>query len=127
MTAITHIRPRLSVAKLAEAWGCSRQHIYTLIERGDLPALRIGSLIRIRPEDVEAFEAQQCQGQKQSSPPSRSSEESVSFKSNGGGMGDQDAFYAAQRIRMKMDAHPGYLAGLRSRQSRALHDRNPST
>ena len=58
------IEPRLSVAQLAELWGCSRQHVYSLIEQGHLRAVRIGSLIRLRPDDVREYETRQCLVQK---------------------------------------------------------------
>jgi excisionase family DNA binding protein len=45
-----------SVRTLAEKWDVSRTHIYNMIEDGELIALRIGSAIRIKPEDVEAYE-----------------------------------------------------------------------
>ncbi len=44
---------------LADRWACSERHIRNMIDRGELPAFRLGGkLIRIRPEDVEAFECQ---------------------------------------------------------------------
>jgi excisionase family DNA binding protein len=44
---------------LAERWMCSEQHIRNLVDRGELPAFRLGGkLLRIRGEDVEAFECQ---------------------------------------------------------------------
>ncbi len=49
------IEPRLTVAQLAAIWDCSKQHIYNLIQKGDLPAVRIGSLIRLRPDDVSEY------------------------------------------------------------------------
>jgi excisionase family DNA binding protein len=52
---------RMSVAQVAERWGCSRQHIYNLINRGTLPTFRIGSLIRLREEDVTQYEDLQLQ------------------------------------------------------------------
>ena len=46
-----------TVARLAEHWGCSDTFVYSEIERGNLPAFRLGGkLIRIRPEAVEAYE-----------------------------------------------------------------------
>jgi len=32
----------MKVSKIAKRWGCSRQHIYNLIDRGELPAFRFG-------------------------------------------------------------------------------------
>lgn len=44
-------------ATLATRWECSERHIRNLIESGALPAFRLGGkLLRIRREDVEAFE-----------------------------------------------------------------------
>ncbi|WP_418936458.1 helix-turn-helix domain-containing protein [Neorhizobium galegae] len=51
--------PRAYTPKtLAERWLCSERHVRNLIEGGHLPAFRLGGkLLRIRGEDVEAFEA----------------------------------------------------------------------
>ena len=76
------IEPRLSVAKLAEMWGCSRAHVYGLVERGELGFIRVGSLIRFRPEDVREFE--QCRAQEPRNLPTRSlAEEAVTTFSGG--------------------------------------------
>lgn len=46
-------------ATLAKRWDCSEQHVRNLINRGELPSFRLGGkLLRIRGEDVEAFECQ---------------------------------------------------------------------
>lgn len=46
-------------ASLAAWWECSERQIRNMIEDGALPAFRLGGkLLRIRPEDVEAFECQ---------------------------------------------------------------------
>jgi len=34
-----------------------RQHVYRLIDRGELRAFRIGRVIRLKSGDVEAYEA----------------------------------------------------------------------
>lgn len=53
-------------ASLADWWGCSERQVRKMIDAGDLPAFRLGGkLLRIRPEDVEAFE---CQNQSGASP-----------------------------------------------------------
>ncbi|MEG3348366.1 helix-turn-helix domain-containing protein [Novacetimonas sp. GS1] len=53
---------RLRIADVASTWGCSHQHVRNLIKRGELPAIRIGSLFRIRPDDVVAYEnREKCQ------------------------------------------------------------------
>jgi excisionase family DNA binding protein len=96
------IEPRLSVAQLAQLWGCSRQHVYSLIEKGHLRAVRIGSLIRLRPDDVRDFETRQCrvQGPTDRNSPSRA--EDAGTMSSGG----------------KMVAHAGFRAGLKSLRKR---------
>jgi excisionase family DNA binding protein len=45
-----------TVSSLAERWQCSDSHIYNLIQRGELPAKRLGKLIRIPAVAVAAFE-----------------------------------------------------------------------
>lgn len=91
---------RLSVAQLAQAWGCSRQHVYNLIEEGKLRSVRIGSLIRIRPEDAREYE---CRDQEQTARPSPSPRETAVTTFSGG----------------KTAAHSGYHAALRLKQKRA--------
>lgn len=50
-------RPRyLTVNQLVERWQISRAHAYRLIERGTLPSLRAGAVIRIPITAVEAHE-----------------------------------------------------------------------
>lgn len=46
-----------SVRQLAEHWQVSERHVYDLVGQRKLGHLRIGSVIRIRREDVEAYEA----------------------------------------------------------------------
>lgn len=94
---------RLSVAQLASAWGVSRHHVYKLVADGSLPCVRIGSLVRFRPEDIQAYEAAQCQGQKLNDQPIPSLAAARPSTSSGG----------------KMDAHAGYHAALRTRAKRA--------
>ena len=93
----------LAVADLAERWACSRQHIYNLAARGDLAHMRIGALLRFRPEDVAAYEVAQHRAPvpKAQPIPSRSAPAAIT-SSNG-----------------RMALHAGYLAGLASRRKRA--------
>ncbi|WP_404861848.1 helix-turn-helix domain-containing protein [Georhizobium sp. MAB10] len=42
--------------KLAARWDCSAAHIRDLVARGELPAFRVGRLIRIPAEAVLAVE-----------------------------------------------------------------------
>lgn len=52
------IRPMLRVAKVAEILGVSRDTVYRLAERGELPgAQKMGSTVLIRPEPFERFMA----------------------------------------------------------------------
>ncbi|MBU0726413.1 MAG: helix-turn-helix domain-containing protein [Alphaproteobacteria bacterium] len=53
---------------LAEYWSCSSQHVRDLIRKGDLPAFRIGNLIRIRREDVERYDQQQAEARERAAP-----------------------------------------------------------
>lgn len=98
-----NIEPRLSVRQLAEAWGVSRQHVYSIVQDGRLRCVKIGALIRFRPEDIKAYEASQCQDQNPIDQPILSPSAAISGASNGG----------------KTAAHAGYHAALRTRAKRA--------
>jgi len=41
--------------EVAEILHISRSMAYLLMQRGDLPAVRIGSSVRVRPEDLEDY------------------------------------------------------------------------
>jgi len=41
---------------VAEHWGCSVSHVHDMIAAGTLQALRLGGLIRITREQIEACE-----------------------------------------------------------------------
>lgn len=43
--------------ELAERWGCSGNHIRSMIRRGTLPAFRLGKLYRVPVAAVEEYEA----------------------------------------------------------------------
>lgn len=47
--------PLLTVDDVAEALQSSTKTVRRLIEHGDLPHLRVGRLVRVRPEDFERF------------------------------------------------------------------------
>lgn len=51
------LRERNTAKMVADHWGCSQEHVYNLIASGTLAALRLGGLIRITREQVEACEA----------------------------------------------------------------------
>lgn len=45
--------------EVADILYVSRSMAYLLMRRGDLPSLRIGNAVRVRPEDLEAYIEQQ--------------------------------------------------------------------
>jgi len=47
------------VHTLAQRWECSESLVYKLIRQGLLRPIRVGTLIRISPEEVERFECSQ--------------------------------------------------------------------
>lgn len=55
MSILTAHPELLSPEDVARACGLSRKAVYRAIERGELPASRLCSRLRIRSEDVEAW------------------------------------------------------------------------
>src|SRR5262249_18377899 len=54
--AATDATPKLlKASELAERWGLHRATVYRLVQRGELPALRIGGSIRIDPAEAQAW------------------------------------------------------------------------
>lgn len=54
----TPAEPRaFTPATLAKRWACSERHVRNMIDRGELPSFRFGTLIRVRLDDVQAYEA----------------------------------------------------------------------
>lgn len=47
-----------SPAEVAQALGCTRQHVYNLIDRGVIPSLKLGNRRLIRAEALTALLAQ---------------------------------------------------------------------
>jgi len=45
----------LNSLDVAERLNVSRSYAYLLIWRGDTPTVRIGGLVRVRPEDLEEY------------------------------------------------------------------------
>ena len=45
-----------TINTLAERWGVSPRTVRKLVNSGELPHIRIGSLIRIRPDQVQEYE-----------------------------------------------------------------------
>jgi excisionase family DNA binding protein len=47
--------PLLTAAQVAERLGVNRETVYRLRKRGDLPFVRVGAALRLRPETLKAF------------------------------------------------------------------------
>ncbi len=45
----------LTAGDLAEEWRMDKSFIYRLMQRGEIPTVRIGRCIRVRPADAEKF------------------------------------------------------------------------
>jgi len=45
----------LNAGELAFILGLSKSFVYQIVRNGRLPAVRIGRMVRVRPEDLEAF------------------------------------------------------------------------
>lgn len=57
MTRAAFIPTVYTPTTLAERWECSESHVRNMIAAGALPSFRLGGkLLRIRAEDVEAYE-----------------------------------------------------------------------
>jgi excisionase family DNA binding protein len=54
-TQTTTIEPLLSLAETREVLGVSRMTLWRIVDRGDLPIVRIGDRPLFDPEDVRAF------------------------------------------------------------------------
>lgn len=52
------MKPLLSPADVAKQCGLSRKAVYRSIERGELAASRVCSRLRVRPEDVDVWLAE---------------------------------------------------------------------
>jgi excisionase family DNA binding protein len=87
-----------TVASLAEHWQVSTTHVYNLIASGRLGHLRIGSAIRIRRQDVEAFEAKAWHAPGATDQPSSSPTAADVMLLSFGGRDARTAFRRAQRM-----------------------------
>ena len=87
-----------SVAQVAVRWGVSSRHVYDLCARGDLGHLRIGGLIRVRLDDLKAYEASQWHAPSSTALTIVSSSEEAGFTSAGGLMANGNAFQRGQKI-----------------------------
>jgi len=55
--------PLLKIQDVAKRLNCSASAVYHLAQIGDLPAIRFGGLVRVRPSDLEKFIQDCLQGQ----------------------------------------------------------------
>ena len=94
-----------TVRSLADHWRVSKTHIYNLIAAGQLGHLRIGSAIRVRCEDVEAFESRSWRAPGTSDPTSAScsAAAAIDTPSSSGGRGERAAFQRARRMSARPD------------------------
>ncbi|WP_143033562.1 helix-turn-helix domain-containing protein [Roseicitreum antarcticum] len=46
----------LTPEHVADRWECSAETVRNMCRRGELPHFRVGRMIRLRPEHVEAYE-----------------------------------------------------------------------
>lgn len=53
--------PAFTVGQVAKRWGVSQRQVYQLVADGEIGHLRIGKLIRVRREDIDAYEARSWQ------------------------------------------------------------------
>ena len=53
----------LNAQEVAAALNMGHSTVYLLVERGELPSIRIGRSVRIRPEDLEKFIESKAQRQ----------------------------------------------------------------
>ena len=52
----TNALPRLLRAEeVADFLQCSRAHVYAMIDRGEIPCLRLGRAVRVRWQDLQQF------------------------------------------------------------------------
>ncbi|KAA8387857.1 helix-turn-helix domain-containing protein [Acetobacter sp. DmW_136] len=51
------------MSALAQRWDCSSAKIRRMVETGELPALRLGRMVRIPMQAIKEFEEKQCQTQ----------------------------------------------------------------
>jgi excisionase family DNA binding protein len=56
------LRDRNTVKQVAAYWGCSTKTVYRMIKSGELECLRLGGLLRVSREQVEAYEGSGAAG-----------------------------------------------------------------
>jgi putative molybdopterin biosynthesis protein len=47
--------PLLDPRQIAQILHVSRSYVYQILRRGDLPAVKLGTALRVRPEDLQEF------------------------------------------------------------------------
>jgi excisionase family DNA binding protein len=98
------LQTAFSVPQVAARWGVSSRHIYDLCARGNLGHLRIGGLIRVRLEDLEAYEASRWRAPS-SQPLTIASSSGASASTSAGGTGTPDnGFQRGQMIAARRSA-----------------------
>jgi excisionase family DNA binding protein len=90
-----------SVSQLAARWGVSVRSVYDLCSRGKLGHLRIGGLIRVRLEDLKAYEALQWHAPSSNIPTTASSNGVSATTSDGGPMARTNGFQRGRKISAK--------------------------
>ena len=93
-----------TVAALADYWQVSTTHIYTLIQSGRLGHIRIGAAIRIRREDVDAYEAAQWHAPSSTDRTPSSSSAVAAGPLSIGGRGERIAYLRAQQTSARRGA-----------------------
>jgi excisionase family DNA binding protein len=47
--------PLLNAHEVAQILHISRSYVYQILRRGDLPSIRLGNALRVRPEELQAY------------------------------------------------------------------------
>ncbi len=54
----------LKAEEVANMLDCSKSFVYQMIRTGQMPVVRLGTAVRVRPEDLDAFVQENLDGQK---------------------------------------------------------------
>ena len=96
--------PARTVKQLAVHWQVSERYVYALIAEQRLGHIRVGTLIRVRQQDVDAFEALAWHAPAKSSPTIASSSGAVVSMSAGGRMAPGSAYQRGRKIGSRLPA-----------------------
>ena len=55
LASASTLQPLLDIDDVAALFNCNRRTVWTMVRDGRLPAVRVGTHWRIRPEDVHAY------------------------------------------------------------------------